>query len=147
MISVPKRFFKSFNCSQHFRFFLWNFLLTFGMICLAGPLFADEKSTYNARGKRDPFIPLVTLTMKSSSSNLLGIDNIEDLTVEGVVYDPQHGSVVIVNGAVLKEGEELGGVKILKVESKGVRFSINGVEGFREIYQEEPVSKKNVAKI
>src|SRR3989338_5005104 len=120
MTSVHKRLFQSFNYGQHFRFFLWNLLLAFGMICVAGTLFADEKTSYNARGRRDPFIPLVTLTMKSSSSNLLGIDNIEDLTVEGVVYDPKQGSVVIVNGAVLREGEELGGVKVLKVESKGV---------------------------
>lgn len=129
-----------------FRFFWWNLLLAFGMIFMSDALMAAEKSMYNAHGKRDPFIPLVTSTMKSSSSNLLGVDNIDDLVVEGVVYDPQHGSVVIVNGTVLKEGEELGGVKVVKVKDNGAFFLINEVSGFKEIYQEELANKKNVKK-
>ena len=129
-----------------FRFFWWNLLLAFGMISVSGALMAAEKSMYNAHGKRDPFTPLVTSTMKSSFSNLLGVDTIDDLVIEGVVYDPQHGSVVIVNGTILKEGEELGGVKVVKVNVNGAFFLINDVSGFKEIYQEEPANKKNVKK-
>lgn len=129
-----------------FRFFWWNLLLAFGMICTSSALMAAEESMYNAHGKRDPFIPLVTLTMRSSSSNLLGVDSIDDLVIEGVVYDPQQGSVVIVNGTVLKEGEELGGVKLVKVKVSGAFFLINGVSGFKEIYQEQPANKNNVKK-
>ena len=129
-----------------FRFFWWNLLPAFGMIFMSSALIAAEESMYNAHGKRDPFIPLVTSTMKSSSSNLLGVETIDDLVVEGVVYDPQQGSVVIVNGTVLKEGEELGSVKVVKVKVDGAFFLINGVNGFKEIYQEEPANKKNVKK-
>lgn len=141
-----QHFFKNFDLSQQLRLFLWIFLAVLGMICLPSLSLADEKGLYDARGKRDPFIPLVTLTMKSSSSNLLGVDNIEDLVVEGVVYDPVHGSLVIVNGAVLKEGEELGSVKVVKVEVNGAHFLINGAEGFKEIYQEDSSNKGKNAK-
>ena len=133
------------NFSAKIRFFLWYLFLSFGMILMSSYAAATEKSLYEAHGKRDPFIPLVTANMKSSSSNLLGVDSIDDLVVEGVVYDPEHGSVVIVNGTILKEGEEFGGVKILKVKSNGATFSINGTEGFKEIYQEES-GKKNAKK-
>ena len=129
-----------------FRFFWWNLLPAFGMICISTALMAAEEGMYNAHGKRDPFIPLVTLTMRSSSSNLLGVDSIDDLVIEGVVYDPQQGSVVIVNGTVLKEGEELAGVKLVKVKVNGAFFLINGVSGFKEIYQEQPANKNNVKK-
>src|SRR3989338_5580369 len=105
--------------TKQFQLFLWYLLPVFGMLLLSSSLLAAEKSLYNSHGKRDPFIPLVTSTMKSSSSNLLGIDNIDDLIVEGVVYDPKNGSVVIVNGTILKEGEEFGSVKVLKVVENG----------------------------
>ena len=131
--------------SRQFLFFLWNLSICFGMILVSSISYAAEKSLYDARGKRDPFTPLVTSTMKSSSSNLLGVDNIENIMVEGVVFDPQHGSLAIVNGTILKEGEELAGVKVLRIKSNGVHFLVNGTEGFKEIYQED-AARKNVKK-
>lgn len=127
--------------SKQIQLFLWYLLPVFGMLFLLNPLYAAEKSLYNAHGKRDPFIPLVTATMKSSSSNLLGIDNVDDLVVEGVVFDPTNGSVVIVNGTILKEGEELGNVKVVKVDVNGARFLVNGNEAFKEIYQDDSNGK------
>ena len=128
-------------------FFLWYLLCCFGIILtisfVAGA--ADQK-IYEAHGKRDPFIPLVTTTMKSSSLGLLSVENFDDLSIEGVVYDPVHGSIVIVNGAILKEGEELGVVKVLEVKPEGARFLINGMEGFKPIYQEDSTNKINTKK-
>ena len=130
-----------------FQLFLWYFLFGFGIILLTdfGACAAQQKM-YEAHGKRDPFVPLVTLTMKSSASGLLGVENIDDLSVEGVVYDPGHGSIVIANGVILKEGEEFGSVKVLEVKPDGAKFLINGSEGFKPIYQEDSASKKNTKK-
>jgi len=129
------------------KFFLWNLLFCFGIIFLASFVgFAAEQATYNAHGKRDPFVPLVTSTMRSSASGLLGVENIDELSIEGVVYDPGHGSVVIVNGAILKEGEELGNVKVLEVKPEGARFLVNGTAGFKPIYQDDSANKKNAKK-
>lgn len=107
---------------------------------------ADEQKMYDAHGKRDPFIPLVTTTMKSASSGILSVENPEDLSVEGVVYDPSHGSIVIVNGVILKEGEELGPVKVLQIKPEGARFQVNGAEAFKPIYQDDSANKKNANK-
>ena len=130
---------------RQFRFFLWNLSICFGMILVSSVSSAAEKDLYNAHGRRDPFTPLVTSTTKSSSSNLLGVDSVEHIVVEGVVCDPQHGSLAIVNGTILKEGEELAGIKVLKVASSGVYFLINGAESFKQIYQEDATGK-NVKK-
>jgi len=126
---------------------LWNLLLCFGMILAVSRIvFAADEEMYDAHGKRDPFVPLVTSTMRSASSGLLGVDNIEDLSIEGIVYDPAHGSAVIVNGAILKEGEELGSVKVLEIKPEGAKFLINGLVGFKAIYQEDSMNKKNAKK-
>ena len=129
------------------QFFLWNLLFYFGMI-LASSSFtlASEQKMYDAHGRRDPFVPLVTTTMRSASSGLLSVENVDDLSVEGVVYDPAHGSVVIVNGAILKEGEGLGNVKVLEIKPEGAKFLINGMEAFKPIYQDDSANKKNVKK-
>ena len=57
---------------RRFPFFLWYISFCFGMILALGSLVsAAEQEVYDAHGKRDPFVPLVTSTMRSSSSGLL----------------------------------------------------------------------------
>jgi len=105
------------------------------MIGFAG---TEEAQLYRARGRRDPFVPLVALTMKSSSSGLLGVESIDDIQIEGVVMDPDpRKSVVVVNGSVLKTGEEVGSVKVLSIRGDGAEFSVNGVEEFKPLYKDE----------
>ena len=132
---------------QRFRFFLWNVSFCFGMILLSCFItLADEQKIYDAHGKRDPFVPLVTTIMKSAASGLLGVENIDELSIEGVVFDPTHGSIIIVNGAILKEGETLGNVKVLEIKPEGAKFLVNGMEGFKPIYQEDSANRKNAKK-
>ena len=104
------------------------------MISLCCCAVAAEEGLYNPHGKRDPFVSLVT-TATRVSSGLVSVENIEELNVEGIVYDPK-GSIIVVNGTVLKEGEELGAVKVLKIREDGALFSINGVESFKPLYED-----------
>ena len=78
--------------------------------------------------------------------NAQGVENIDELSIEGVVYDPARGSVVIVNGAILKEGEELGNVKVLEIKPEGAKFLVNGTTGFIPIYQDDSANRKNAKK-
>ena len=122
---------------SHFLFFLWILGLTFGMI-FPGTVAAEEKKLYNVKGKRDPFVQLVGVSSKASTGGLLGVETIEEILVEGIVIDANpKSSVVIVNGSVMKEGQEVGNVKLLKIESQGATFSVNGIEGYRALYQEK----------
>ncbi|MBI2095827.1 MAG: hypothetical protein HYT89_06635 [Candidatus Omnitrophica bacterium] len=126
-----------------FFFFLWILPPGFGMILAESSAQAGELESpvYTARGKRDPFVPLVTASARHVEG-LLGAETAEDITVEGVVYDPKGGSVVIVSGTLLKEGETVGGVKVVEVKPEGVLFSIHGVESFKPMYPREEDQKR-----
>ena len=116
--------------------FLWILCLCSGMIFSAECARGDEKGGYNAHAKRDPFVPLVTMTTRQASG-LLGVENREDITIEGLVYDPASGSIVIANGTVLREGEQVGNLKVIEVKSNGAIFSVNEMQGFVPLYQEK----------
>ena len=110
------------------------------MICEAKVAVTTEQASYDAHGKRDPFVPLVTLTTKQAAG-LLGVESIDEIVIEGIVYDPKHGSVVVVNGSILKEGEDLGNVKVIRIQPDGAVFSINGTEEFKTMYSEDTEKK------
>ena len=105
-----------------------------GMIFMGFAATAAEEGLYSPHGKRDPFVSLVTNATRVSSG-LVSVENIEELNVEGIVYDSK-GSIVVVNGTVLKEGEEFGAVKVLKIKPDGALFSVNGVETFKSLYED-----------
>lgn len=123
------------------RFFLWILLVAFGMIFLSEPSNAAAAAVYNAHGKRDPFVPLVTFTTRESSG-LIGVEGVDEILIEGIVYDPKKGSIVIMNGSVLKEGEEVGNVKVTVIKPDGVTFLLNGIEQSKSMYQEENQDKR-----
>ncbi len=118
------------------QFFLWILLISFGTLSYSHAAEIDKKTLYDAERMRDPFTPLLSSAVHEVSG-LLGVESIDDITVEGIVYDPKNGSVAIANGSVLKENEEIGNVKALKIEPRKVLFLVNGIEGYKSLYQEE----------
>lgn len=123
------------------QFFLWILLAVFGIILPERGLTADQKVGYDAHGRRDPFVPLVTLASKAAAG-LTAVESAEDLTIEGVVYDPKRGSIVVVNGSVMKEGEELGNVKVLEIKSNGAWFLVSGTRAFKSIHQNDAQNER-----
>ena len=117
--------------------FLWILLSAFGIIT-PGLGFADEAALYKAQNKRDPFVPLVAMTTRPVSSGLVGVESLEDVQIEGVVMDADsRQSVVVVNGTMMRSGDEIGSVKVLEIRPDGARFSVNGAEAFKPLYQNE----------
>jgi hypothetical protein len=94
-------------------------VLSLSLLVLPLSLPAQELARYDAQGRRDPFIPLVTaegrllkLETKSSSSS--------SLNLEGIIYDSNDLSYAIVNGEVIKVGDEVSGYDVLKIEKNKV---------------------------
>jgi len=87
--------------------------------------FAEEGFKYNAKSRRDPFIPLISET-GGYASDAYEASAIEDIRLEGIVWDDVKGSIAIINGEIAKEGDSLGSVKILKIEKDNVIFGVNG---------------------
>ena len=98
-------------------------LLVIGLI--SSEVFAEEGFKYNAKSKRDPFVPLISET-GGYASDAYEASAIEDMRLEGIVWDNARGSIAIINGEIAKEGDSLGSVKILKINKDSVVFDVNG---------------------
>ena len=88
--------------------------------------FGQEEFTYDAKGKRNPFIPLVT-----SEGRLLKLDKQEiisthGLAIEGIIYDKLGRSFAIVNANVVGIGDRVGDFQVLKILANKVIFIKNG---------------------
>jgi len=79
---------------------------------------------YDDKGNRDPFIPLVGPGAPVKEKGALDITSISDVRLEGIIYDERGGSLVMMNGIIVKEGEEIGAAKIESVGPKKVIFEI-----------------------
>jgi hypothetical protein len=103
------------------NFTLWFYILhfTFYILC-----FAQEQFVYDAKGKRDPFIPLVT-----PEGRLLKLEREEgaaELLLEGIIYDKYGLSYAIVNGEVVRIGDKISDYQVLKIEENKVIFIKGG---------------------
>lgn len=103
-------------------------LLIFIFLCglIFSGVFAQAELTYEAKGKRNPFIPLVT-----PEGRLLKLDKEQDtaqegLTIEGIIYDKFGRSFAIVNADVVGIGDLVGDFQVLKILENKVIFIRNG---------------------
>ena len=98
------------------------FSCVFSALCNVA--FAQEGFIYDSKGKRNPFIPLVT-----QEGRLMKLDKEEakgDLTIDGIIYDKYGKSFAIVNGSVVGIGDAVGGYQVLRVEENKVIFIKEG---------------------
>ena len=98
----------------------------FPIVILAWPAFAEDGAfSYNAKGRRDPFIPLISES-GGYASDAYEASAVEDIRLEGIVWDDVKGSIAIINGEIAREGDSLGAIKILKINKDSVIFDISG---------------------
>jgi len=96
-----------------------------------------EGFNYNARGKRDPFIPLIGieqflrsvegLTDQERESlpglpTLTEMKNLFPFTLIGIVYSPSGKSLAIINDKLLERGNVVDGAKVLEIERDSVKL-------------------------
>ena len=96
------------------------------MFLMSYVVFAEEQQfVYDSKGKRNPFIPLVT-----EDGRLVNLDKVEvpvgDVSVEGIIFDKKGRSYAIVNGKVVGIGDAIAGYEVLKIESTKVLFIKDG---------------------
>jgi hypothetical protein len=110
---------KSQKCGLKLLTFVFYFLL-FGF-CFLVFSYAQDEFVYDSKGKRNPFIPLVT-----PDGRFLKLDKEEekkgDLRVEGIIYDKNGRSFAIVNTSVVGIGDFIGEYRVLKIEQNKVIF-------------------------
>lgn len=74
--------------------------------------------TYDSKGKRDPFLPLVSKEgyLINREADVLATD----MNLEGIIYDPSGKSLAIINGQVLKVGDTISNYSIIEIEKHRV---------------------------
>lgn len=92
---------------------------------MAVSCWAQEEFKYDSKGKRNPFIPLVT-----PDGKLINLDSEETknngFMLEGIIFDKNGVSYAIVNGSVVKVGDIVGQAQVLKIEKNSVIFVKDG---------------------
>ena len=100
-------------------------LIAFALLVLSAQCALCDGFKYESRGKRDPFVPLVGGS-RPTVVKLEDITSADDVKVEGIAIGAQGKKVAILNAEVLKEGDKVGEVELIKVEKKSVTISIGG---------------------
>ena len=95
--------------------------------CASSLNLEETPFTYESRGRRDPFIPLITKEGRVLTS-YAKIASINDIVIEGILYDPRGGSVVIMNDFILKKGDNISDIIIESIEKHSVTLSFKGQE-------------------
>ena len=101
------------------------------------PVFAQGEFVYESKGKRNPFIPLVTAEGRLLKLDKLEATSVEGLGIEGIIYDKFGRSFAIVNGDVFGVGDVVGDYQILRIEERKVIFIKDGVPLEVELTKEE----------
>ncbi|MFH0855057.1 MAG: hypothetical protein V1869_00865 [Candidatus Omnitrophota bacterium] len=115
----------------------WRLLVTLFLLCFFSISLAQEDFVYQPKGRRNPFIPLVT-----KDGQLLKLDREREslpdgLSVDGIIYDKQGVSYALVNGRVIGVGDYAGDYRVLKIEDYKVTFLIGGQVKEVPIYSRE----------
>ena len=115
------------------RFFLFLLLLfVFGKMA-----FGAAEFSYDAKGKRNPFIPLVTPEGRLLKLDKLEATSVDGLAVEGIIYDKFGRCFAIVNTNVVGIGDVVGDYQILKIQENKVIFIKDGEPLEVELTKEE----------
>jgi len=106
------------------------------IVCLFSFVYAASgEFIYDSKGKRNPFVPLVT-----PDGKLLKLDDGENSTgiaLEGIIYDEKGVSYAIVNQDVVKVSDVVGEYQVLKIEKNRVIFVKDGEPLEIELKKEE----------
>lgn len=118
------------------------FLVTFGafLLILNSASVIGDVIRYDNGGRRDPFVPLVGADGKVQEVQLTA----KDLNIEGVVFDPNGGSLVLIDGDFYKEGDSIGQASIISIMKDRVILSQSNQEKIIWL-RDEVVDKKEPA--
>jgi len=103
------------------------FLLLFFFFIFFTVAFSQGEFVYDAKGKRNPFIPLVTPEGRLLKLDKLEATSAQGLAIEGIIYDEFGRSFAIVNTNVVGIGDIVGDYQVLKIQENKVIFIKDGV--------------------
>jgi len=115
------------------RFFIALFLF----LIFTAIAFCEGDFVYESKGKRNPFIPLVTPEGRLLKLDKQEATTVDGLAIEGIIYDQFGRSFAIVNTNVVGIGDIVGDYQVLKIQDNKVIFIKDGVPLEVELTKEE----------
>lgn len=106
-----------------------------GLVFSIGFLMAEDNVfVYNDNGRRDPFWPLVS----PSGAILVYDESVEfsDMTLEGIIYDPNGERLAIVNSKIVKPLDNVGGFLVSSIQEESVTLQKDGKEFILKLKKE-----------
>ena len=76
--------------------------------------YAEEEPFVYQRSGRDPFLPWVTNEGKLIQGEG-GFSSLEDVVLEGIIWDPKGGSFAMMSGRILRKGDRIGRFEVLAI--------------------------------
>ncbi len=94
-----------------------GFLASVVFMAASGFLFAADDVSRAGGSKRDPFVPLIT-----PGGYLMNVEPQENaaLRLEGITFDPRGDSIAVINGELLRVGDEVSGAVVTTIEADNV---------------------------
>lgn len=104
-----------------------KFLIFLAILLTSLPaLFGQGEFVYEDKGRRNPFIALVTPEGRLLKLDRQDIVAAGGLTIEGIIYDKSGRSFAIVNTEVVGVGDSVGDYQVLKIFENKVVFIKDG---------------------
>ncbi len=95
-----------------------------------GPLRAEPQKpsgSYDAKGKRDPFVPLVRDgRLVSTSTDAAASAKPSDIFLAGILWDPGGRSIALINDAEVTVGETINDYQVLEIRQDAVVLDRGG---------------------
>ncbi len=99
------------------------FLILAGSGLSGSRSYGDTVLTYDAADMRDPFVPLIA-GQKRLSVGLEAVETIDDVKFEGLIFDPSGTSIAVINGELVREGDKINNVEIVKIAGDTIIMKI-----------------------
>ncbi|MBL7081193.1 MAG: hypothetical protein ISS44_01305 [Candidatus Omnitrophica bacterium] len=97
---------------------LGTLIFAFYLIFAFWTCFAQDKISYDDKGRRDPFIALVTPDGRLLNLEPLGSET--KIVLEGIFYDQDGYSYAIINDEVVSVGDYIQGFAVFKIKEDKV---------------------------
>lgn len=146
--SSPRNLTRSVVSRHRRRREISGFLLPFGKLRVVEMTFLlliivpAAWAEYQAKGKRDPLIPLLT----PSGQRIFppGYDEeaptgISGLRLQGIVFDPKADSYAIINDQIVRQQEEVDGFQVVRIDAASVTLLAEGET--HQLFLENPIEE------
>lgn len=110
-------------------------LILMGWASVQAETTQEKPFVYDDKGRRDPLMKLVTADGAIVSYDMdLSID---DLALEGIIFDAQQNSLAIINGKIVKVNDKMGLFTVSRIEQNRVILHKGQESFFLELKKEE----------